>query len=46
MHLSEKNNRPELALESALDALAGRAVTLRAARQHDRMALEPEASTR
>jgi phosphoribosyl 1,2-cyclic phosphodiesterase len=41
MHLSEKNNRPELALESAQDALAGRAVTLLAARQHDRMSLEP-----
>jgi phosphoribosyl 1,2-cyclic phosphodiesterase len=49
MHLSETNNRPEVALASARDALAGRRVRLLAAHQEkvvtldaaDRASLEP-----
>jgi phosphoribosyl 1,2-cyclic phosphodiesterase len=43
MHLSETNNAPELALEVARDALAGRAVTLRAAAQGDPMIVDATA---
>jgi phosphoribosyl 1,2-cyclic phosphodiesterase len=40
MHLSETNNRPELALGSALDALSGRKVRLSAAAQDELMVLD------
>lgn len=40
MHLSEKNNRPEVALECAADALCDRPTTLLAAKQHDKLVLD------
>ncbi|MBL8677730.1 MAG: MBL fold metallo-hydrolase [Myxococcales bacterium] len=36
MHLSEKNNRPEVALDCAAEALSDRSTTLLAAKQYDR----------
>ncbi|MDP3277029.1 MAG: MBL fold metallo-hydrolase [Deltaproteobacteria bacterium] len=40
MHLSEKNNRPEIALETASDALSARSTRLLAARQYDHLLLD------
>jgi phosphoribosyl 1,2-cyclic phosphodiesterase len=40
MHLSEKNNRPDVALDCAADALADRPTRLLAARQYDRQQLD------
>lgn len=40
MHLSEKNNRPEVALEYAADALSDKPTTLFAAKQHDKLVMD------
>jgi phosphoribosyl 1,2-cyclic phosphodiesterase len=40
MHLSEKNNRPDVALDCAADALSDRSATLLAARQYDKQLFE------
>jgi len=40
MHLSEVNNDPRLALESAADALTGRRVRIAAARQREAIAID------
>jgi phosphoribosyl 1,2-cyclic phosphodiesterase len=40
MHLSEKNNRPEVALECAADALSDKPTALFAAKQHDRFSID------
>jgi phosphoribosyl 1,2-cyclic phosphodiesterase len=45
MHLSEKNNLPQLALDSAADALSDRATTLLAAKQYDRLSIDLRAPT-
>jgi phosphoribosyl 1,2-cyclic phosphodiesterase len=44
MHLSEKNNRPDVALACAADALSDRPTTLLAARQHDKLCLDVRAN--
>lgn len=46
MHLSKSNNRPELALASAQDALAGRRVRLQAAEQDSCVVLTTEPAER
>jgi phosphoribosyl 1,2-cyclic phosphodiesterase len=40
MHLSEKNNRPEIALECAAEALSDRPTTLLAAKQYDKLVFD------
>jgi hypothetical protein len=40
MHLSKSNNRPEIALDSAKDALSGRRIRLLAAEQDACLALD------
>lgn len=40
MHLSEKNNRPELALAAAAEALADRSTHLLAAKQYDKLCFD------
>jgi phosphoribosyl 1,2-cyclic phosphodiesterase len=46
MHLSETNNRPQLALEAARDVLRGRDVRLSAAHQKDPLVVELESLPR
>ena len=43
MHLSQTNNRPEIALEVARDALGGRQVRLLAASQEGSLSIQTDA---